>query len=408
MLVPRTPRLALRSRDVRRSCRGRPTSELERLQVELVHLQSWVVGTGAKVCIVFEGRDTAGKGGVIKRITERVSPGSSASSRSRADRAREEPDVRAAVPGALPGGGEVAIFDRSWYNRAGVERVMGFATEAQVERFLRLVPAVEQAMVDPGSSCSSTGSRSARRSRPGGSRRRIDDGRKTWKLSPMDLESYSRWYDYSRARDEMFAHTDTAVGAVVRRRLERQEAGPAQHHQPPARPDPLRADAARPGEAAGTSEARSYTEPPPSATRSPPGTDPDLFRAAGRNSSHRRSRRSRSTPTPAQPPPLISTGRVLGPPPPRRIAVGAVACRAPSGPSSGRQGRLGCEVLQVEQFGIGLVRERRRVRVEARHLGRAAVRALHREVVGRGIGRRRPRRLTCPPPMGSTLDVCHV
>jgi polyphosphate kinase 2 len=184
--------------------------ELEGLQVELVHLQQWVVATGAKVCIVFEGRDTAGKGGVIKRITERVSPRVFRVEALPApnDRERTQMYIQRYLP-HLPAGGEVVIFDRSWYNRAGVERVMGFATEGEVDRFLQMVPAVEQAMVDSGIILLKYWLEVDEAEQTRRLESRIDDGRKTWKLSPMDLESYSRWYDYSRARDAMFDATDT-------------------------------------------------------------------------------------------------------------------------------------------------------------------------------------------------------
>ncbi|MFI5043329.1 MAG: polyphosphate kinase 2 [Acidimicrobiales bacterium] len=185
--------------------------ELERLQVELVHLQSWVISTGAKVCIVFEGRDTAGKGGVIKRLTERVSPRTFQVVALPAPTERERSQMYLQRYMAhFPSAGEIKIFDRSWYNRAGVERVMGFTTEEQVERFLGLVPAVEQAMVDSGIILLKYWLEVSEAEQTRRLEARIEDGRKTWKLSPMDLESYSRWYDYSRARDEMFSHTDTA------------------------------------------------------------------------------------------------------------------------------------------------------------------------------------------------------
>jgi polyphosphate kinase len=174
--------------------------ELARLQGELVRLQEWVVCEGIKVCIVFEGRDTAGKGGVIKRITERVSPRvfRIVALPAPTDREKSQMYVQRYLP-HLPAAGEVVIFDRSWYNRAGVERVMGFCSEDEVFRFLRLVPLVEQAMVDSGIILIKYWLEVGR----------IDDSRKVWKLSPMDLKSYSRWYDYSRARDEMFAATST-------------------------------------------------------------------------------------------------------------------------------------------------------------------------------------------------------
>ena len=183
--------------------------ELFRLQVELVHLQQWVVGTGAKVCIVFEGRDTAGKGGVIKRITERVSPRvfRVVALPAPSDREKTQMYIQRYLP-HFPAAGEVVIFDRSWYNRAGVERVMGFCSEDEAKRFLRMVPGVEHAMVDAGIILLKYWLDVDEDEQTRRLEARIDDGRKTWKLSPMDLESYSRWYDYSRARDEMLAATD--------------------------------------------------------------------------------------------------------------------------------------------------------------------------------------------------------
>jgi polyphosphate kinase len=184
--------------------------ELAILQAELVQLQQWVVDTRAKVCIVFEGRDTAGKGGVIKRITERVSPRVFRVVALPAPNEREKSEMylQRYVP-HLPAGGEVVIFDRSWYNRAGVERVMGFCTEAEAKRFLQLVPGVEHLMVDSGIHLLKYWLEVDADEQTRRLTARIDDGRKTWKLSDMDLKSYSRWYDYSRARDEMLAATDT-------------------------------------------------------------------------------------------------------------------------------------------------------------------------------------------------------
>ncbi len=185
--------------------------ELARLQVELVHLQQWVVASGAKVCIVFEGRDTAGKGGVIKRITERVSPRVFRTVALPAPTEREKSQMYVQRYMAhFPAAGEVVIFDRSWYNRAGVERVMGFCTDEEASRFLERTPAVERAMVDSGIHLLKYWLEVSQDEQTRRLQARIDDGRKTWKLSPMDLKSYSRWYDYSRARDDMFAATDTA------------------------------------------------------------------------------------------------------------------------------------------------------------------------------------------------------
>ncbi|SNY69234.1 polyphosphate kinase 2 [Paractinoplanes atraurantiacus] len=185
--------------------------ELRRLHGELVAMQEWVKDTGAKVCVVFEGRDTAGKGGMIKAITERVSPRvfRVVALPAPSDRERSQMYMQRYVP-HLPGAGDVVIFDRSWYNRAGVERVMGFCTEDQADGFLRVVPGVEQAMVDSGIILIKywlevTPEEQTRRLES-----RINDPRKVWKLSDLDLKSYSRWYDYSRARDEMFRKTDTA------------------------------------------------------------------------------------------------------------------------------------------------------------------------------------------------------
>ncbi len=184
--------------------------ELRSLQVELVQMQRWIVQKQAKVCIVFEGRDTAGKGGVIKRLTERVSPRvfRVVALPAPTDRERSQMYLQRYIP-HLPAGGEVVIFDRSWYNRAGVEPVMGFCTQEESARFLELVPFVEQAIVDSGVILLKYWLEVSQEEQTRRLTARIDDGRKTWKLSQMDLESYSRWYDYSRARDAMFAATDT-------------------------------------------------------------------------------------------------------------------------------------------------------------------------------------------------------
>jgi polyphosphate kinase len=185
--------------------------EMRLLQGELVAMQEWVKASGAKVCIVFEGRDTAGKGGTIKRITERVSPRVFRVIALSAPTGREKSQmyIQRYLP-HFPAAGEVVIFDRSWYNRAGVEPVMGFCTPEQTGRFLELVPGVEKAMADDGIVLLkywlevSAGEQTRRL------QSRINDPRKIWKLSDLDLKSYSRWYDYSRARDAMFAATDTA------------------------------------------------------------------------------------------------------------------------------------------------------------------------------------------------------
>ncbi len=183
--------------------------EMKKLQIELVLLQQWVVKTGAKICVIFEGRDGAGKGGAIRRITERVSPRvfRVVALPAPSDREKSQMYVQRYLP-HLPAGGEVVIFDRSWYNRAGVERVMGFCSEEAVERFLTMAPAVEKAIVDSGVLLLKYWLEVGEKEQTRRLEARIHDGRKTWKLSPMDLKSYSRWYDYSRARDAMFAATD--------------------------------------------------------------------------------------------------------------------------------------------------------------------------------------------------------
>jgi polyphosphate kinase len=185
--------------------------ELAKLAVETVKLQEWVKAEGKKICILFEGRDGAGKGGVIKALTERVSPRTFRVVALPAPTEREKSQMYIQrYIRHLPAAGEIVIFDRSWYNRAGVERVMGFTPEEQVKQFLALTPIFEKLM---GQSdiillkywLEVTPEEQTRRLED-----RIEDGRKIWKLSDMDLKSYSRWYDYSRARDDMFEATDTA------------------------------------------------------------------------------------------------------------------------------------------------------------------------------------------------------
>jgi polyphosphate kinase 2 len=184
--------------------------ELKRLNGELVNLQQWVVARGLKVCIVFEGRDGAGKGGSIKAITERVSPRvfRVIALPSPSTRERSQMYIQRYIP-HLPAAGEVVIFDRSWYNRAGVERVMGFTDEEEVERFLRAIPLVEKAIVDSGVILIKFWLEVSEEEQTRRLQDRVDDPRKIWKLSPMDLKSYSRWFDYSRARDAMFKASDS-------------------------------------------------------------------------------------------------------------------------------------------------------------------------------------------------------
>jgi polyphosphate kinase 2 len=185
--------------------------ELKKLHVELVKLQEWVKHKGLKICIVFEGRDGAGKGGTIKAITERVSPRvfRVVALPAPTEREKSQMYIQRYLP-HLPAAGEVVIFDRSWYNRAGVERVMGFCTAEQADKFLQVAPLVEKAMVESGIILLKYWLEVSPEEQTRRLESRIQDGRKIWKLSPMDLKSYSRWYDYSRARDAMFAATDTA------------------------------------------------------------------------------------------------------------------------------------------------------------------------------------------------------
>ncbi|WP_374439160.1 polyphosphate kinase 2 [Pseudomonas panipatensis] len=184
--------------------------ELKRLHVELVKLQQWVVRQGLKVCVIFEGRDGAGKGGTIKALCERVSPRVFRVVALPAPTEREKTQIYAQRYLAhMPAAGEVVIFDRSWYNRAGVERVMGFCSEEQALKFLSVAPLFERMMVDSGIILIKYWLEVSPEEQRRRLEDRINDGRKIWKLSPMDLKSFSRWDEYTRARDDMFAATDT-------------------------------------------------------------------------------------------------------------------------------------------------------------------------------------------------------
>jgi len=180
------------------------------LHIELVKLQEWVKASGAKICVVFEGRDGAGKGGVIKAILERVSPRTFrvVALPPPTEREKTQMFLQRYVP-HFPAAGEIVIFDRSWYNRAGIERVMGYCTEEQARKFLDTAPLVEKAMTESGIILIKYWLEVSPEEQTRRISARITDQRKIWKLSPMDLKSYSRWYDYSKARDEMFAATDT-------------------------------------------------------------------------------------------------------------------------------------------------------------------------------------------------------
>jgi polyphosphate kinase 2 len=184
--------------------------ELRKLQVELCHLQDWVKVKGLRAMILFEGRDAAGKGGTIKALTERVSPRVFRVVALPAPSEREKSQLFIQRYMAhFPAAGEIVIFDRSWYNRAGVEYVMGFCSEAEHRRFLALCPQVEKYVTDTGIILIKIWLEVGPREQEERFRARIDDPLRQWKLSPMDLESYGRWYDYSRARDLMLEATDS-------------------------------------------------------------------------------------------------------------------------------------------------------------------------------------------------------
>ena len=184
---------------------------LAQLQVEVAHLQAWVKASGARIVIIFEGRDAAGKGGVIRRLTERVSPRvfRVVALPAPTDRERSQMYIQRYLA-HLPAAGEVLIFDRSWYNRPGVERVMGYCTEEQARKFLELAPRFEAAIVGSGVQILKYFLDVSEEEQERRFRQRIDDPLRQWKLSPMDVESYRRWWDYTRAYDEMIRATDSS------------------------------------------------------------------------------------------------------------------------------------------------------------------------------------------------------
>ena len=223
---------------------------LRELQVELCALQDWVKEHGERVVVVFEGRDAAGKGGTIKAITERVShrvfrvvalptPSEREKSQLYMQRYLEH----------FPAAGEVVIFDRSWYNRAGIEYVMGFCSKAQHQRFLKVCPEFEMYVVDDGVRLIKYWLEVSESEQKRRFEARITDPLRQWKLSPTDLCSRSRWFDYSRARDVMLEATDTEYAPWYIVTIGRQAPSAPQLHQPPARPDPLQEGAAQEGEA---------------------------------------------------------------------------------------------------------------------------------------------------------------
>ena len=186
-------------------------AELYKLQVELCKLQEWVTHTGKRAIVIFEGRDAAGKGGVIRRISERVSPRVFRVNALPAPSERQKTQLYLQrYIERFPAAGEIILFDRSWYNRAGVERVMGFCTEKEYQRFMLTSPEFEKAIVENGIILIKYWFEVSREVQTERFKGRMTDPRKHWKLSPMDLESHKLWYDYSRAKDAMFATTDTS------------------------------------------------------------------------------------------------------------------------------------------------------------------------------------------------------
>jgi len=185
--------------------------EMKKLQIELAHLQAWVKNSGLRVVIVFEGRDAAGKGGIIKRILEKVSPRIFRVVALPAPTDREKSQIyMQRYIAHLPAAGEIVIFDRSWYNRPGVDRIMGFCSEKKARRFLELAPRFEAAIVESGVLLLKYFLIVSEEEQERRFKKRIEDPLRQWKLSPMDVESYRRWWDYTQAYDEMLRMTDTS------------------------------------------------------------------------------------------------------------------------------------------------------------------------------------------------------
>ena len=184
--------------------------ELERLQTELVYMQEWIVANGRRLVVVFEGRDTAGKDGVIKRIVAFLNPRTCriVAIPTPSERERTQWYFQRYVA-HLPAAGEIVLFDRSWYNRAGVERVMGFCTEAEYEEFLRFCPSFEQTLQNEGTMLVKYWLSVSPEEQERRFKKRLSDPRKRWKFSPIDLQARVRWVDYAEAKDRMFAHTDS-------------------------------------------------------------------------------------------------------------------------------------------------------------------------------------------------------
>lgn len=216
--LPETPPAAIsvkppaekKKKGKKQKARARYEKKLHDLQVELSHLQAWVKKSGARIVIIFEGRDAAGKGGVIKRLTEWVSPRVFRVVALPAPTDREKSQIyMQRYVGHLPAAGEIVIFDRSWYTRPGVERVMGYCPETKAQRFLELAPRFEAAIIESGTVLLKYFLDVSEEEQDKRFRQRIDDPLRQWKLSPMDVESYRRWWDYTNAYNEMIRATDT-------------------------------------------------------------------------------------------------------------------------------------------------------------------------------------------------------
>ena len=223
---------------------------LRKLQVRLCHLQDWVKEKGLRVVIVFEGRDGAGKGGTIRALTERLSPRVFRVVALPAPSDREKSQVyMQRYLQHFPAAGEVVIFDRSWYNRAGVEHVMGFCSDKEYKRFLDLCPQMETFLIGGGIILIKLWLEVGNDEQKKRFEARIDDPVRQWKLSPMDLPARTRWYDYSRARDRMLAKTDTRISPVVPRPLRRQEDRSPEHHRAHPLPPSIQESSAQEGQA---------------------------------------------------------------------------------------------------------------------------------------------------------------
>ena len=229
--------------------------ELHKLQVRLCHLQDWVREKGLRIIILFEGRDAAGKGGTIKAITERVSPRvfRVVALPAPSDREKTQLYLQRYIE-RFPAAGEVVIFDRSWYNRAGVEYVMGFCTKRQHERFLDLCAPIEKFLVDSGIRLIKIWLEVGKDEQDRRFSARIEDPLRQWKLSPMDIESYNRWDEYSRGARPDAQDNRQQARALVHRSFRRQAAGTAQLHFPHSRPDSVQKNIAAQGQAAQAGE----------------------------------------------------------------------------------------------------------------------------------------------------------